>query len=174
MGIEIKRIGIESAEELQRLARQTFIETFSEVNSAENMRMYLNESLSLDKLRNELGHPESQFYVTYHDHHPVGYLKLNAGGAQSELQQEGGLELERIYVLKEFQGQSIGFLLFEKAKEIFLNGQFDYLWLGVWEHNTKALTFYRKLGFIEFDKHIFKLGEDEQTDLMMKWHSFNP
>ena len=46
--------------------------------------------------------------------------------------------------------------------------QASYVWLGVWEENVRALNFYKKNGFIEFDKHIFKLGEDEQTDIMMK------
>jgi ribosomal protein S18 acetylase RimI-like enzyme len=44
----------------------------------------------------------------------------------------------------------------------------DYIWLGVWEENTKAINFYTKNGFAGFDKHIFKLGDDEQTDIMMK------
>lgn len=169
MEIEIRRIGVESVEVLQKIALQTFFETFSEVNSAENMQMYLDENLSLEKLRKELEHPESLFYIAYQSKQPIGYLKVNTGNAQTELKEKGGFELERIYVLYEFQGQSIGFKLFEKAKELFLHGGFDYFWLGVWENNTKALTFYRKLGFIEFDKHIFKLGEDEQIDLLMKW-----
>ncbi len=172
--IDIRLIDIQSVEVLQRLVRQTFLETFAEVNSPENMRNYLDENLSIEMLSKELNNKASQFYIAFGEEKPVGYLKFNSGEAQTELKDERGLELERIYVLNEFQGQSIGFLLFEKVKEIFLNGQFDYLWLGVWEHNTKALNFYRKLGFIEFDKHIFKLGEDEQTDLMMKWQPFKP
>jgi ribosomal protein S18 acetylase RimI-like enzyme len=43
-----------------------------------------------------------------------------------------------------------------------------HVWLGVWEKNPKAIRFYKKNGFVEFDKHIFKLGTDEQTDIMMK------
>ena len=46
----------------------------------------------------------------------------------------------------------------------------DYVWLGVWEENARAISFYRKNNFVEFDKHIFKLGSDEQTDIMMKLH----
>ena len=43
-----------------------------------------------------------------------------------------------------------------------------YIWLGVWEKNLRALSFYRKNGFVAFDKHIFKLGNDIQTDILMK------
>jgi diamine N-acetyltransferase len=40
--------------------------------------------------------------------------------------------------------------------------------LGVWEKNPRAISFYKKNGFIEFDPHIFKLGDEELTDIMMK------
>jgi len=38
----------------------------------------------------------------------------------------------------------------------------------VWEENPRAINFYKKNGFVEFDKHIFVLGDDEQTDIMMR------
>jgi ribosomal protein S18 acetylase RimI-like enzyme len=43
-----------------------------------------------------------------------------------------------------------------------------YVWLGVWEKNARAIRFYEKNGFVAFDKHLFKLGDEEQTDIMMK------
>ena len=70
--------------------------------------------------------------------------------------------------MKEYQGKHIGQLLYNKALYVANEKMVDYLWLGVWEENLKAINFYKKNGFVEFDKHIFKLGEDEQTDLMMK------
>jgi ribosomal protein S18 acetylase RimI-like enzyme len=48
------------------------------------------------------------------------------------------------------------------------NNHCNYIWLGVWEENHRALQFYTKNGFVAFDKHIFVLGEEEQTDIMMK------
>lgn len=38
----------------------------------------------------------------------------------------------------------------------------------VGKENSRAINFYKKNGFVEFDKHIFRLGNDEQTDIMMK------
>ncbi|PZQ78157.1 MAG: GNAT family N-acetyltransferase, partial [Flavobacterium johnsoniae] len=73
-----------------------------------------------------------------------------------------------IYVLKEFHGKKVGQLLYEKAIQIAKETKSDYVWLGVWEENHRALAFYKKNGFVEFDKHIFRLGNDEQTDIMMK------
>ena len=166
--IEIKKIGLSEIEQLQVIGRQTFLETFAEVNTEENMNKYLAESFAVDKLTAELTTPDSEFYFASLDNRVIGYLKVNSGQAQTELKDPNGLELERIYVLKEFHGKRVGQILYNTAFDIAKQIDADYLWLGVWEENQRALRFYRKNGFIEFDKHIFKLGDDEQTDIMMR------
>ena len=95
-------------------------------------------------------------------------MKLNFGDSQTELKDNKALEIERIYVSKEFHGKSVGQLLYDKAIEVAKQKNVNYVWLGVWEENPRAISFYKKNGFVEFDKHIFKLGNDEQIDIMMK------
>lgn len=166
--ITIQKIALNDIDQLQKIGRQTFYETFSESNTEENMATYLDEGFSVEKLTSELKNENAEFYFALQKDNPIGYLKLNFGQSQTELQDDKGLEIERIYVLKEYHGQKVGELLYEKALEISKGKNVDYVWLGVWEENHRALNFYKKNGFVEFDKHIFKLGTDEQTDLMMK------
>jgi diamine N-acetyltransferase len=166
--IEIKKIGLTEIEQLQIIGRQTFLETFAQGNTEENMQKYLQEGFTVDKLTNELTNPNSEFYFALLDNKVVGYLKINFGQAQTELKDQKALEIERIYVLKEFHGKKVGQILYDKAFDIAKQTSADYLWLGVWEENPRAINFYKKNGFVEFDKHIFKLGNDEQTDIMMK------
>lgn len=166
--INIKKVTLSELEQLQKTSRQTFWETFSAKNTEENMKKYLEEGYSTEKLTNELNNTNSAFYFAALNGEVIGYIKLNAGQSQTELKDERGLEIERIYVLKEFHGKKAGQLLFEKAIEIATEKNADYIWLGVWEENQRAINFYRKNGFVQFDKHIFKLGDDEQTDIMMK------
>jgi ribosomal protein S18 acetylase RimI-like enzyme len=166
--IKIKKVTFDDIDQLQKIGRQTFYETFSTGNTEENMTKYLNESFSIDKLTTELNDKNAEFYFATHNDNVIGYLKLNFGQSQTELQDDKGLEIERIYVLKEFHGKKVGQLLFEKALKIAEEKKVDYVWLGVWEKNLRAINFYKKNGFEEFDKHIFKLGNDEQTDIMMK------
>lgn len=78
------------------------------------------------------------------------------------------VEIERIYVLQAHQGKKMGQLLYEKAMQVAESAKADYVWLGVWEENARAIGFYKKNGFVAFDKHVFTLGTDEQTDIMMK------
>ena len=166
--IQIVRVAPNEIEQLQKIGRQTFQETFSESNSEENMKTYLEEGFSSEKLITELNDKNSEFYFTKSDNEVIGYLKLNFGESQTELKDNKALEIERIYVSKEFHGKNIGQLLYNKAIEIAKNKKVDYVWLGVWEENLRAISFYKKNGFVAFDKHIFKLGDDEQTDIMMK------
>lgn len=132
------------------------------------MQKYLDERFSIEKLTAELNDKNAIFYFAQLENKIVGYLKINFGDSQTELKDDKSLEIERIYVLKEFQGKKIGQILYDKAIEIAKQKDADYIWLGVWEENPRAIKFYKKNGFVEFDKHIFKLGNDEQTDIMMK------
>lgn len=166
--IEIKKVTLNDIDQLQKIGRQTFQETFSESNSEENMKNYLEEGFSNEKLTAELNDKNSGFYFSILDNEVIGYLKINFGESQTELKDSKALEIERIYVSKEFHGKSIGQLLYDKAIQIAKLKNADYVWLGVWEENPRAIGFYKKNGFVEFDKHIFKLGNDEQTDIMMK------
>ena len=166
--IEITKINLSELKQLQSIGKQTFFETFAESNTEENMQQYLTEGFTDDKLSLELKNQNSEFYFAKLNEKVVGYLKINFGLAQTELKENIGLEIERIYVLKEFHGKNVGQILYDTAFEIAKRINAEYLWLGVWEHNPRAINFYKKNGFVEFDKHIFKLGDDEQTDIMMK------
>ena len=167
-GIEIRKVLLSGIDALQSISRQTFSETFADLNTESDMRKYLSENLSIDTLTNELLVPDSEFYLTLFEQKVIGYLKLNFGKAQTELKDQNALEIERIYVLKEFHGKKVGQMLYDFALQIAARIKADYVWLGVWEKNFRAISFYRKNGFVEFGKHSFILGNDEQTDIMMK------
>jgi ribosomal protein S18 acetylase RimI-like enzyme len=166
--IHIHQIGLQDIEQLQAIGRQTFSETFAQSNSADNMAKYLEEAYAHDKLSAELTDPNSLFYLASLNDEIIGYLKLNFGASQTELKDSKALEIERIYVAKAFHGQKVGQLLYDKAIEVAKEKKVDYIWLGVWEENHRAIQFYTKNGFVAFDKHVFVLGDDAQTDIMMK------
>jgi ribosomal protein S18 acetylase RimI-like enzyme len=166
--IDVKRVTLNDIDQLQRIGRQTFFETFSTGNTEENMNKYLEEGFAVEKLTDELNDKNSEFYFASLGNKVIGYLKLNFGQSQTEIKEDKALEIERIYVLKEYHGKKVGQILYDKAIQIARLKNVDYVWLGVWEENPRAINFYKKNGFVEFDKHIFKLGDDEQTDIMMR------
>ncbi|WP_439558422.1 GNAT family N-acetyltransferase [Dyadobacter sp.] len=166
--IIITKVGIADLQTVQQISKETFFETFAEANTEADMNKYLTENFSETKIAAELSNPESQFFVASLNGNPVGYMKLNTGRAQTELQDPTSLEIERIYVKSTFHGQKVGQLLYNKALEVASAEQKAFIWLGVWEENLKAIRFYEKNGFVAFDKHIFRFGDDEQVDVMMR------
>lgn len=166
--IFIQKITLNEVEALQAISRLTFYETFADVNTEENMSYYLENELSLERLSEELSNPNSEFYFAFCEDEVIGYLKINYKSAQNEHKTANSIEIERIYVKKIFLGKKVGKSLLEHALDLAKQKQHAFIWLGVWEENHRAIHFYKKFGFEEYDKHIFTLGEDSQTDILMR------
>jgi len=153
---------------IQGIAKKTFIEAFGPDNTQKNMAIYVANSFNTTKLTAEIKHPNSVFYLATLGEKAIGYIKLNVGDAQTEAIKGNCMELERIYVDSAYHGQGLGQLLMEKSIQIAQAAQKDFLWLGVWEKNPRAIRFYQKNGFEKFDTHVFLMVDDPQTDWMMK------
>jgi len=153
---------------LQKIAKETFIEAFGPDNTQRNMDIYVAEAFNATKMAAEITNPNSQFYFLKIEEQVIGYLKLNKGDAQTETVEGNALEVERIYIQGIHHGTGAGQVLMDKAIEISMAGGYDYMWLGVWEHNPKAIRFYEKNGFSVFGKHTFLMVDDPQQDFLMK------
>lgn len=116
----------------------------------------------------ERGNPQSRFWLLEVDGHVVGYLKMNWGLAQTEPQEDGGIEIERIYLLKAFQGRGLGSALFDKAMDFARSSGSRFIWLGVWENNDRAMAFYTSMGFEITGTHDFRMGDVVDTDYIMR------
>lgn len=109
----------------------------------------------------------SRFFFIYLDNQLAGYLKLNIDLAQTEKIDRNGLEIERIYIRKEYKRQGLGRQLLEFAIELATKERRKLIWLGVWEENENALLFYQMFGFRKNGTHNFYIEIDKQTDLIM-------
>jgi ribosomal protein S18 acetylase RimI-like enzyme len=166
--ITITRATINDLAVIQQVGQETFFETFVQSNTEADMKKYLAESFNDEKVKAELANPDSLFFIAWEEGNPIGYLKVNTGNAQTDLQDVNALEIERIYVKSAYHGKKVANRLYEKALEVAQSLQKSYMWLGVWEENPRAIRFYEKNGFVAFDKHLFMLGDDEQTDILMR------
>lgn len=169
MQIGLKKIEVSQSIELHELAVQTFDETFASQNTPKNMQWYFETTMTLENTKKELSNPDSYFYFAFHHEQIIGYLKLNFNAAQTEtVLGNTAFEIERIYIKREFQGKGLGSELFNTALHLGREKGYNQMWLGVWEHNDKAIHFYKKKGLKAFDQHIFQLGDDAQTDILMR------
>ena len=166
--MKIKKCGLNDVLDLQKIYRQTFYETFATQNSEENMRKFLDEAYSEQKLKSELEDKESETFLAVENQKTLGVLKINTGNAETESGFENSLEIQRIYVLKEAKGLGIGTAFMNLAEKKARELGVSFIWLGVWEKNFPAQKFYTDKGFRKFSEHSFVLGDDVQTDFLMK------
>jgi ribosomal protein S18 acetylase RimI-like enzyme len=167
MTINIKKCTLEDLHKLQEISCETFIETFKDQNSPENLKAYLDRALNLNQLEKELSNISSQFFFVFFNNEVAGHLKVNTNDAQSEQMGDESLEVERIYIKNKFQKQGLGKYLINKAVEMAMERHKKKIWLGVWEKNENAIVFYKKLGFVQTGSHSFYMGDEEQTDFIM-------
>lgn len=168
MNISIRPCGVDDLDALQALATQAFFETFAPLNTPENMDAYLRSAYNLPTLRGELEDGNQEFYFAYADGVLAGYLKINEAPSQAEFNDPRSLELERLYVLERFYGTGVGQFLMDAALEKAQERGKEYIFLGVWEHNRRAGRFYQKNGFYRIGQHPFVLGDDPQTDYLLR------
>ncbi|MEO0474327.1 MAG: GNAT family N-acetyltransferase [Bacteroidota bacterium] len=150
------------------VGRRAFLGAFATQNSPENMKIYMDQAYTLESFQIELQHPDSFFFMLHGGEQAVGYLKLNIDTAQTDIFDPKALEIQRIYLLQEYLGNGWGKLMLDEAERRAFDLGKEYVWLGVWEHNQRAISFYEKHGYQRFSSHSFWLGKDLQTDLLMK------
>lgn len=156
------------AERLAELARRTFVAAFEEFNTPENMAQYVDAAFTPEQVLRELEDSASTFIWAEETGIPAGYAKLRRGTARDCVRGDKPVELERIYAETAQIGAGVGKTLLHTAIKIAQAEGFETLWLGVWEHNTRAIEFYHRQGFEDVGNQDFMLGTERQTDLIMQ------
>lgn len=153
---------------LLHFAKATFITAYAHLNEPNDFQAYMDTAFHPDNFKKEMENPDSHFWLLEENNELIGYLKLNFGEVQTDLKEDDGMEIERIYVLNKLHGKGLGKLLINKAIEIAKEANMKYIWLGVWDINHKAIKFYEREGFEKFGTHVFPIGAEDQTDFLMR------
>lgn len=166
--IIITNASIADATLLTQLSVDTFTQAFAADNNPADMEKYLAEQMNEAKINEELADAENIFFVARQGSKLVGYAKLGFRMKTEAKDLPHPVELERIYVRQEYYGTKTGAALMAACiNEVKMRG-YQTIWLGVWEHNHHAVAFYKRWGFELYGSHQFILGDDVQTDQLMK------
>jgi len=154
---------------LAEMSRQTFFDTFSSHNSAEDMQLFLENQFSREQLEAEPDLPDNFFFIAWKGEVPLGYMRLRywEKAPYEVLPDETTMEITRLYATKNAIGTGVGKSMMEFALNFAKDNNRNWIWLGVWEKNDRAIQFYRKWGFEKKGNHKFLLGNDLQTDWLM-------
>jgi diamine N-acetyltransferase len=166
--ITIRVATTDDVEAIVSLGIRTFRDTFDEVNTAEDMMMYLNSTFTLKRITEEISERGSSFFLAEQESEIIGYARVRSSEKPAGLGDEKAIEIERLYADKRFLGKRVGYLLMSECLQYARDNNAKWVWLGVWESNERAIAFYKRWGFEKFGDHVFLLGKDPQTDWLMK------
>lgn len=168
--IHIRKAEAQDCHTIVDLGKKTFVETYAEVGANEALEAYVRQKFSPEKIEEELGNPSSRFYIGFVNDIAVAFTKLRNDRKAKGLEGRNAIEVERIYVLKEYQGVKVGKEMMEECKRLAAEEKYDTIWLQVWQRNSKAIQFYQKLGFVVFETAIFNFtGSLQQDDFLMRF-----
>jgi ribosomal protein S18 acetylase RimI-like enzyme len=169
MDINIRRAGVADSEALSAIAKQTFYDTFVDTCTAEDMQGFLEEHFNVAQMKAELADENDHCFFAEVNGMPAGYIRFKENdGSLQAAEQWRSLELKRIYILKEYQGQGIAQQLMQLIFDYAAQQEYKLIFLGVWEHNMRAQHFYEKYGFVNSGHtHDFPIGNTPQQDLWL-------
>jgi len=168
MSLRFQKCTFSDLDQLIGISKKTFVDSFEKDNDPEDFRNYIKSAFEKQNVAKQLKNNNSSFYFVIKDELLAGYFKLNTGHAQTDIKSKESIELERIYVLQNFQGQQIGKHMLQESGRLAALLNKTYMWLGVWEKNTAAIRFYQRHGFTKFGTHPYYIGKDKQTDWLMR------
>ena len=160
---------LDGAAQLARTAAALFEQTFGDANTPEDMRAYLADAFSEARQRAELADERNRIWLARAPNGSiVGYahVRLEAP-APHHAASVRGAEIARLYADRAWHGRGLGAWLMHTCIAVARENQAEVLWLGVWERNARAITFYEKQGFHIIGEQSFMLGADRQRDLVM-------
>ncbi len=166
--VDIRLAGVADAATIADMSRRTFYDSFAGQNTPEDIAQYMDTQFTREQLMAEVGQPGNIFLLAYMDDQPMGYARLMEHAPPPELGEGPALEVVRIYAEKAAIGKGVGRALMQYALDLAREKDKKWVWLGVWEHNHRAIAFYTKWGFEKCGDHPFVVGSDIQTDWWMR------
>jgi ribosomal protein S18 acetylase RimI-like enzyme len=158
----------QDAAPLSEFGARAFSQAFGPDNTPEDMGRYLSDNFSLGVITDQLADPASTFLLAESGDRIVGYVMLRDGEVPPQVRGPEPIELVRIYADPDAIGTGIGSRLMQACLDAARGIGRRTVWLGVWEHNRRAIAFYDRWGFVRVGEKPFTLGEDVQTDHVME------
>lgn len=165
--LDIRKATRDDALRLSRIAEETFRATFGSVNSSEDMDLHCQRNFSEVIQAGEIASPDMLTLLCEESGSLTGFAQLRFGAAPACVTAKSPVEIQRLYVASHWHGKGVAQELMRACIDEAKRRGSETIWLGVWEHNPRAIAFYRKCGFFEVGDHVFPLGRDQQRDIVM-------
>jgi ribosomal protein S18 acetylase RimI-like enzyme len=164
----IRRAGLDDAPALATLGARTFIESFGQLYSAEDLQAFLEESHTVAAYERLLAEPRYALWLAEADGRAIGYAMAGPCGLPHAEVAPGDGELKRLYLLASAQGGGIGAGLFGQALEWLERDGPRTLWISVWSENYGAQRFYARYGFEHVGEYAFIVGQQRDREFIFR------
>lgn len=165
----IYKAAVDDASLIVDIARKTFVETYVELGLRDNMGRYMEDYFTENKISEEVARDDIHFYIANLNGQPVGFTKLRNDRMPKGISDKKCLEIERIYVMKEYQGYRGGKELMNVIKKMARESKYQVIWLQIWQKNEKAIQFYRKSGFVVYETDTFNFYDEVHQDFLLRY-----
>ena len=166
--VELRTPSLSDAETLRALAIDTFCETFAYLYPAADLQQFLVSHYSLARIEQELAEKTSLHLIAWCDGEAVGFVRARDNTLPIASIRPAQMELQRLYVKKDWQGLGIGQVLMDAAIGSLHARGAQEICLGVWEENEKAQRFYAKYGFEPVGTYFFHVGSQKDREIIMR------
>lgn len=168
--INLRQATVDDAKLLTDLAYTTFWDAFAHhpKNAPDDLNHYMRQAFNQEQIAAELDDPKNIFLIAEIEGEAAGYAKIIIDNIEPGITADQPIELSRLYSHQKHLGQGVGQKLMDACFDRAREEHRDVMWLGVWEFNPRAQRFYEKNGFRVVGSHVFQLGKDSQTDLLMQ------
>jgi ribosomal protein S18 acetylase RimI-like enzyme len=161
-----RKAGVHDADALALLGSATFLATFAFDHPGQPLIEHLRTEHSPEYYANALAQPGVDIVMGETPlGAPVGYAMITPP-SHPDLQQDGDIELKRIYLLGPWQGGGNGKQLLEQAFAIAAARDAKRMLLAVYENNEKAVAFYKRAGFAAIGNTVFMVGDVPFRDMV--------
>ena len=164
--VTIRRATVADAAVLAAFGARSFADTFGAFHTPADLAMHLDEAFGVAQQTAELEDPATVTLFAEIDGALAGFTQVYAGAVPECVTGPAPIEIKRFYVDTPWHGQGVAQRLIDAAYALGRERRAQTVWLGVWEHNPRAIVFYRRQGFAQVGAHTFMVGTDATTDLL--------
>jgi diamine N-acetyltransferase len=155
----------DNASALRTMARQAFSEAFAHLYDPIQFSQFLEQAYGVGGTMDRgLADPLIRWQVAAVGDQVIGYVKLTSLTLPAPAPNPGAIELQQIYVLSPWHGRGVAERLMNWALDTARAMGAPEIYLGVFDHNTRAKRFYGRHGFSEVARCTFQLGDQIDDD----------
>ena len=165
--VTIRRGSVTDAAELAAFAARAFRETYSADNKPADLQAHVATAYGLAQQAAELADPSVFTILARLNGELFAYAQVRRSTPPVCVTHTAPIELYRLYVDQRAHGSGLASRLMQVVHQAAREFQGRHIWLGVWEQNSRAIAFYKKVMFVDVGSTFFMVGPDKQIDRVL-------